>query len=184
MRPRFVRAGARCLFSGNLLLGVYPDPVGVTLRKSFLSRRPLISAAQLSAFKKLFPCGITPPNSPQWSAHVRQSLPTPRLNPCCFAGVYARIGTYSREWSVVGQRGSGSQPWSAVIIRDRAPSATAGTTPAPRRTPPVTAQTLPHPCGDQEHVEIHQVAENQATLRSLAASTSFSIPSALEFVVT
>src|SRR5258708_18232418 len=33
------------------------------------------------------------------------------------AGEKARIGTYSREWSVVGQRGSGSQPWSAVIIK-------------------------------------------------------------------
>src|SRR5262249_33879864 len=31
-------------------------------------------------------------------------------------GEYARMGTYSREWSVVSQRGSGSQPWSAVII--------------------------------------------------------------------
>src|SRR2546422_3457098 len=40
---------------------------------------------------------------------------TPRFTPAPPPGEYARIGTYSREWSVVGQRGSGSQPWSAVI---------------------------------------------------------------------
>jgi len=34
----------------------------------------------------------------------------PKFTPAPRAGEYARIGTYSREWSVVSQRGSGSQP--------------------------------------------------------------------------
>ena len=43
-------------------------------------------------------------------AHVGERGADAEIHAAAPAGVYARIGTYSREWSVVGFTGSGSQP--------------------------------------------------------------------------
>src|SRR5216683_4140884 len=77
----------------------------------------------LISLRKLFPCRIAPPKLSAIVGPISASVSrTPRFTPAPPPGEYASIGTYSREWSVVGQRGSGSHPWSAVIInhRDRA----------------------------------------------------------------
>src|SRR5208282_1502154 len=71
----------------------------------------------LTSFKKLLPCKITPPKFSATVCPISASVErTPRFTPAPPPGEYARIGTYSREWSVVGHRESGSHPWSAVII--------------------------------------------------------------------
>src|ERR1700674_747640 len=73
---------------------------------------PLTSHVPLpNSLKKLFPCGILPPKFPAMVCPMSASVwRIPRFVPVPLAGEKARIGTYSREWSVVGQRGSGSHP--------------------------------------------------------------------------
>src|SRR5712691_7916624 len=70
-----------------------------------------------NSLKKLLPWGIVAPkfSAIVWPISASVSR-TPRFTPAPPTGEYARIGAYSREWSVVAQRGSGSHPWSAVII--------------------------------------------------------------------
>src|SRR6266851_2402636 len=71
----------------------------------------------LISLRKLFPCGIVPSKFSATVCPISASVSrTPRFTPAPPPGEYAKIGTYSREWSVVAQRGSGSHPWSAVII--------------------------------------------------------------------
>src|SRR5713226_3105504 len=69
------------------------------------------------SLKKLLPCGIVPPKFSAMVCPISAKVSrTPRFTPAPPPGEYATIGTYSREWSVVSQRGSGSHPWSAVMI--------------------------------------------------------------------
>src|SRR5439155_6259064 len=67
-------------------------------------------APVVSSARKLTPCGIF---ASKFSAMVcPMSASVERVPKFTVAppGEYAMIGTYSREWSVVSQRGSGSQP--------------------------------------------------------------------------
>src|SRR6267143_1694572 len=56
----------------------------------------------LTSLKKLFPCGIAPPKFSAIVCPMSASVSrTPRFTPVPSPGEYAKIGTYSREWSAV-----------------------------------------------------------------------------------
>jgi len=58
------------------------------------------------------PAEISPLSLP----HIRQRCPAPQVHARPASRRIRQNRQYSREWSVVAQRGSGSHPWSAVII--------------------------------------------------------------------
>ncbi len=107
---------------------------------------------------------------------------TPRSTPAPLPGEYARIGTYSREWSVVSQRKSGSHPWSAVII-SRSESVSSGKKGIQqaieffqrfRESFYVFAMPV-------QHVEIHEIAENKPVLSLAHRGCQFLHPVGIVF---
>src|SRR5260370_42629021 len=69
------------------------------------------------SLKKLLPCGIVPPKFSAMVCPISAKVSrTPRFTPAPPPGAYTTIVTYSRDWSVVYHRGSGSHPWSAVLL--------------------------------------------------------------------
>src|ERR1700687_1881576 len=152
------------------------------------SRYPAASVPRcfLISLKKLFPWAIVPSKFSAIVCPISASVSrTPRFTPAPPPGEYAKIGTYSREWSVVGQRGSGSQPWSAVII-NKSERLSSGKNSASMRSNsssdlanPSTSFRWPYSMSKSTRVQ-----KMSPLLRSLTATVNFSIPSMLFLVVT
>src|SRR2546429_2669155 len=140
----------------------------------------------LISLKKLFPCGIVASKFSAIVCPISASVSrTPRFTPAPPAGEYAKIGTYSREWSVVAQRGSGSHPWSAVIISMSERLSSGKNSPSMQSNSssdlanPSTSFRWPYSMSKSTRLQ-----KISPLARSLTAAVSFSIPSVLFLVVT
>src|SRR5271169_4718511 len=127
-----------------------------------------------TSFKKLFPCGIERPKLSATVCPISASVArTPRFAPAPLAGEYARIGTYSREWSVVPARigvaavvrGDEQQVRRAQESEERAQHAVE-LFERFREALDIFAMAV-------QHVEIDQIAENQARFSFLQSCGHF-----------
>src|SRR6266478_3274888 len=136
--------------------------------------------------KKLEPCKIFPPKFSAMVCPISASVArVPKFTPAPQPGEYATIGTYSREWSVVSQRGSGSHPWSAVIISKsarvsrRRKSASSASNSSSDFANPSTSLRCPY--NMSKSTRLQKITPSG---RSRSAALNFSMPSTFDFVVT